>query len=127
MKLRVFAGTLVMLLTPFFASAQIGGVTNETTDVDSFLIKVEGWINTLLPIVVAIALLYFLYGLLKYVMSGGDEAKRAEARNVMLWGIIALFVMVSIWGLVAFLANSLGISQGGSVESGEIPGVGLGS
>lgn len=61
------------------------------------------------PIVVALALLFFFWGLAMYIMNSGDEEKKAEGRNIMLWGIIALFVMVSVWGLVQMLSNTFGV------------------
>ncbi len=120
--LTIAAGMVSLyFMTPFFAFAQ--GVSNQTRNLDDFLLKIAGWINTLLPIVVALALLYFLWGLVKYVVSSGDA--REEAKGIMIWGIIALFVMVSVWGLVAFLGNTLGISSGGNVDRGDIPTVDL--
>lgn len=120
--MKIFYGSLLSFMLPVFVFAS-DIITNETANADDFLTKIEGWINTLMPIIVALALLYFLYGLLKFMTAGGDEGKRKESRDIMLWGIIALFVMVSVWGLVSFLGNTLGISSGGSVNTGDIPGV----
>jgi len=50
-----------------------------------------------------VAVLYFLVGVLKYIQSVGDETKRKEGVSMMTYGIIALFVMVSMWGLVSVL------------------------
>ncbi|HEY9586253.1 MAG TPA: hypothetical protein VJJ27_01245 [Candidatus Paceibacterota bacterium] len=55
----------------------------------------------------AVALLVFLWGVSKTIRAQGDEEKIKEGRRVMFWGIIALFVMVSISGLVAFLQHDL--------------------
>jgi succinate dehydrogenase/fumarate reductase cytochrome b subunit len=107
-KLKIFS-----LTVPLMAFA---------ADVDSFLGKLSSWIGTLLPIVVAIALLYFFFGLIKFITSGGDSEKKEEAKNTMVWGVIALFVMVSVWGLVSFIGTSLDIDQGGT---GDVPGVDL--
>jgi len=123
-KLKIFYGSLLSFMLPVFVFAS-DIVTNDTTDADAFLVKIQDWIGTLMPIIVALALLYFLYGLLKFMTAGGDSEKRKESRDVMLWGIIALFVMVSVWGLVSFLGNTLGISTGGDVDSNVIPGVTL--
>ncbi|HEY9586254.1 MAG TPA: hypothetical protein VJJ27_01250 [Candidatus Paceibacterota bacterium] len=78
-------------------------------------------IATALPILVALALLFFFYGLAKFILAAGNEESKAEGRRIMVWGIVALFVMVSIWGLVAFLGSALGISQGQSLP--DVPGV----
>ena len=76
-----------------------------------------------LVIGVGIALLGFFWGLAMFIFSAGagDEGKRAEARSIMIYGVIALFVMVSVWGLVGFLGNTVGITPGQT--SGTIPSV----
>lgn len=73
-------------------------------------------INPLIVLVSSLALLYFLWGVSKYIIHGGNEEKRAEGYQMMIYGIIALFVMVSVWGLVGVLANTfLGGGVGGGV------------
>ena len=93
------------------------------TDAADIVDTIGGLITSITPIIVALALLYFFWGLAKYVLSAGDEDKKTEGRNVMIWGIIALFVMVSVWGLVQVVASTLGVSTGDS--SGNIPSVEL--
>ncbi|MBX4199132.1 hypothetical protein KW800_02590 [Candidatus Parcubacteria bacterium] len=73
-------------------------------------------ISRAIPLTVALALLAFLFGLMKFVFKAGDESAQEEGKRVMLWGIIALFVMVAVWGLVKFVAESLGIGTGGTVS-----------
>ncbi len=63
-------------------------------------------INPLIALVSALALLYFLYGVSQYILHGGDTEKRNEGYQTMIYGIIALFVMVSVWGLVGVLSNT---------------------
>lgn len=89
-----------------------------STDADSLIQKVAGWIDILTPIVVALALLYFFYGLAMFILKSGDEDKRKEAKSIMIYGIIALFVMVSVWGLVSILGNTIfGTSTTGGTEN----------
>lgn len=64
------------------------------------------YINILVPLVIGIALLLFLFGLIKYVRAGADEKMHAEARNLIIWGIVGLFVMTSVWGLVNIITNT---------------------
>lgn len=68
-------------------------------------------IKLVTPIVVALALVYFFYGLAKYILSAGDEEKKGEGRNIMIWGIIALFVIISVWGLTKVIINTFGINE----------------
>lgn len=51
-------------------------------------------------LIIGLAVLYFLLGVLKYIQSVGDETKRKEGATMMTYGIIGIFVMVSLWGLV---------------------------
>ncbi len=64
-------------------------------------------IDLLIPIVAAIALLYFFWGLAKLILHAGDEKAREEGKHIMVWGIAALFVIVSIWGIVFFIQEAL--------------------
>ena len=99
----------VALLAPALALAA------ET--LDNVVGTVGGIIGALTPIVVALALLFFFWGLAKYILNAGDEAAKAEGRMIMIWGIIALFVMVSVWGLVQVLQQTFlgGTSTGETI------------
>ncbi len=89
--------------------------------------RVGGWVSLALPVVAGLALLAFFWGLAKYIFSSADETKKAEGKNVMIYGIIALFVMVAVWGIVAFISSSLGISTGGAIQIQPIGGSSSGS
>jgi len=62
-----------------------------------------------IPVVIGLALLTFLWGVMKYGTSR-DEASRKESIAIIINGIIVLFVMVSVWGLVAILQATFGTS-----------------
>jgi hypothetical protein len=81
------------------------------------------YINSLIVLVASLALMVFLYGLIKYVIvRGGDDKEREKARSYMIYGIIALFVMVSVWGLVAIFNRTLNFGQGGTLRKIEFKG-----
>ncbi len=67
-------------------------------------------IEILIPIVFALALLFFFWGLAKYLLGGAED--KDQAKNLMIWGIVALFVMAAVWGLVRFLGTAIGITPG---------------
>ena len=56
-------------------------------------------VKALIPLTIAIALLVFFWGIIKYLFTDAKE----KGSKLMIWGIIAIFVMVSVWGLVRFL------------------------
>ncbi|MBI2628060.1 MAG: hypothetical protein HYW71_01325 [Candidatus Niyogibacteria bacterium] len=47
-------------------------------------------------------------GVLQFVTSGGDEEKRKEGRDHIIYGLIGLFIMVAVWGLVNAIAGTFG-------------------
>ena len=57
-------------------------------------------------LLIALAVVFFLYGILKYITAGDDEEKRTKMKNTIIYGIIGLFVMVSFWGIVNILINT---------------------
>lgn len=73
---------------------------------------VIGLINTIIvPVILALAFLAFVFGAVKYYFIGGrEESGRAVARQFMLWGILGLVVLFSVWGLVNILLSTLGIA-----------------
>lgn len=77
-------------------------------------------INAFIPVVIALAFVYFLWAVAQYVLHLGDD--QDKVRDQMLWGVITLFVMVAAWGLVNILADTFGVTQGESFT--EIPTVG---
>lgn len=75
-------------------------------------LNIIGLINgVLVPLVFAISFIVFLYGVAtKYILSNGDEGKVKEGHMLILWGIIGFVVMVSVWGLVNVVANTLSLN-----------------
>lgn len=88
---------------------------------DNTLLTITGWIDKLIPLIISIALILFLIGIVQFVTAGGDEEKRASARGMIIFGIIALFVMVSVWGFVNILSKTF--FNGGAGTAGPVYGV----
>lgn len=72
-----------------------------------------GIINTLLPIVAAMTLIVFFWGLIGVIRNAGDVKEVEKGKKIMIWGIIGLFVMFSIWGILNFfLGDFFGTTVG---------------
>lgn len=68
--------------------------------------------NVAVPIVFALAFIVFIWGIFQYFIQGGhDEEKRDAGKQLMLWGLIGFFVMVSVWGLVHILIGTVGLNS----------------
>jgi len=95
-----------------------------TSGFNDFIDSVKGTVDKLIPFLVGLALLGFFWGLVVFIFQGNtDETKRGEAKMMMIYAIIALFVMTAIWGLVGFLGTAVGIDQGTGVTLPTVPSV----
>ena|SRR3989344_4849371 len=65
--------------------------------------------NQILPLLIGIAVVYFVWQVLRYAVAGSEEDK-SKAKTHMIWGIVGIFVMVSVWGLVGILVSTFGTS-----------------
>lgn len=70
---------------------------------------IEGILRPLVPLLIGAAVVVFIYGVMIFMFSDGGE-KKEEGKEYMFWGIIGIFVMVSIWGLVGIVQNTFGLS-----------------
>lgn len=65
--------------------------------------------NGVVPLIFAIAMVMFIWGVVQYVINSDEEAKKAKGKQFMIWGIIALTVMIGVWGLVGIVGNTFGL------------------
>jgi len=111
MKKYITLGVL-SVLTPTVVLAAV----NTSSGLGRIVVLVKDFISLLVPVVIAAAVLFFLYGLAKYLWSVADE-KKSEGKEIMIWGIVGLFVMVSVWGLVNLLSQTLGLDSSINIEN----------
>lgn len=62
-------------------------------------------------LLVSVALLVFLWGVVVFITNAGDEKARSEGRTKILWGIVGLAVIVSMWGVVNLLRTMVGTTN----------------
>lgn len=68
-------------------------------------------INPIIYLLFAIALVYFLYGMVEFIAGADNEEKRMTGKNHMIWGIIGIGIMLSVWSILQILINTLGIEK----------------
>lgn len=67
------------------------------------------------PVLLAIAFIFFLFGVYRYFILGAtSDTARETGRVFILWSIIGFVVIFSIWGLVAIVGSTFGLIAGGS-------------
>lgn len=112
-KLIKGLGVLSLFASPFMALAVApDGTTVGGPTVFNLLGTISQIMNVVIPILITLAVLYTIWGVIKYATAKESE-DQAEGRRVIISGLIGLFVIVSIWGLVAVINSTFGINQGG--------------
>ena len=101
--IKTFLPTALFIF-PVVAFAQLGGIGNLLGQTDMI-------VRFSVRLLTAVALLAFFWGLVKFIFAQGSETMKTEAKKVMLWGLVALFVMISVWGIVRFMQSALGLTD----------------
>ena len=79
----------------------------------SFLLcKISYLLNSVLPVLVALGVVYFVWGVVQYFIGSSEEAKK-KGRDGIIFGIIGLVVIVSLWGLVYLVIDTFQGPYGG--------------
>jgi uncharacterized membrane protein len=77
-----------------------------------FIAKIQSDIlSPLVYLLISVAVIIFLWGVVGYIKSGDSEEERKKAKDFILYGIIGLFVMISVWGLVNILSGTFPMNK----------------
>ena len=124
-KLIVLSG-FVLGLAPVAALAQVTGGTPTVcnsatiTNLQGVLCKVSELLNAVIPVLIALGVVYFVWGVVSYVISSDEEAKKA-GRDRIIYGIIGLAVIIGMWGLVNILKNTFGLGNVQNITYPTVP------
>jgi hypothetical protein len=110
--------TIIFILTLIPFSAFAAGDNSAIDVCKSIDLKTLGnivnWasctlVKTVVPFLFTLASVAFIWGIIQYFLNPDNEEKRKKGKSYMIWGIVALFVMISMWGLVGILTDTFGI------------------
>ena len=115
-KALAFTSAALATLALPLVSLAATNVSN-LSDAGSFIINTIN--NVLVPVLFALAFIVFLWGAFKtFIIGSNDEGVKEEGKNLMLWGLIGFFVMVSIWGLVNILTGTVSFNNNSGINGG---------
>ena len=125
-RLIVLSG-LVLASTPFLALAQVSTSTSCNgpqiqNTIQAVICKIGEIMNTIIPILIVLGVVYFVWGVVSYMISA-DEEQKEKGRDKIIYGIIGLVVIVGMWGLVRLVTNTFDLknnSQG--IQAPCVPG-----
>lgn len=94
------------IIASVIAASPLVAFAQPLTDINSVAQKATNIGNLVIGLLISFAILYIIYYVVRYLILSSDAEGRKEAGKGILFGIIGLFVILSIWGLVAILRNS---------------------
>ena len=73
-------------------------------------------LNRIIPVLIAAAMVVFFWGLVRYIYKRDSK----EGRQTMIAGLVALFVMVSVWGIIHLAQNTF-IGDNSAINGPQVP------
>jgi Type IV secretion system pilin len=99
--------SLKKLIVAALAFAPGAAFAQQIVDANSLTAKFTNIGNTVVTIVISFAVIWIIINVVRYLVVGaGDPTSRSTAAHAIIWGIVGLFVILSIWGLVKILTNT---------------------
>ena len=91
---------MALLFKPEIAQAAVGKIQL----VENFKSVI---LNPIITFLFGAALIYFLWGLAEVVAGGDEEAKRQTGREHIMWGVVGMFIMVAVYGILTLVSATI--------------------
>ena len=79
-------------------------------NINSLLNKVNEFVlNPLIILLFVVALIVFLWGLVEFISKAGSEEGRETGKRNMVWGVVGMFIMVAVYGIIKLILATFGI------------------
>lgn len=104
-RYKVFSVSVLMAFTPVIVLA--------VTTINSAVTTIGNIFDLVVPILMVVASVVFIWGIISYILAAGSDDRKKEAKNLIIWGLVALFVIVAMWGLVQILGKTFGVESTG--------------
>jgi uncharacterized membrane protein YidH (DUF202 family) len=115
-KIEFFASTKITTLpivsffvTALFASPALAFAAGN--GIPDLISQFNTILNYIVPFLIGLAVFIIIYGIFGYISQAADEEKRKEAKDFIMWGVIGVVVMLSVWGLVSVLVNTFNLDS----------------
>ena len=115
---KLLTASSLLFAAPLLAFAQtVVTAPPATGTLLEIVADLGGIVTALIPILLGLALVVFFWGLIRYMFvdKGGKGAN--QAKSLMLWGLIALFVMVSVMGIIRLAQGTLGVGTDSQIPA----------
>ena len=102
-----------------FAQAVTANTAPASNGLLGLVLLLGTWVSAILPLIISLGVVWFIWNVFRYAIAGNEDDK-AIAKQQMIWGLFGIFVMVSVWGLVAILQATLFGNQVTGYGAGQI-------
>ena len=103
MKKFISITTVLASVSPLIASAAVNTI-------DNIIKQLLGFLSYVVPALITIAVIYFIWGVIAFMTSSDEEAKKM-GRTKIINGLIGLFVIVAFWGIIAVVKTTFNIGN----------------
>ncbi len=83
------------------------------------LCRINGVLGAVLPVLIALGVVYLVWGIVRYMIGDSEEAKK-KGKDGIIYGIIGLTVIVSVWGLVYILVNTFNLNDNNYINKSDL-------
>ncbi|MEZ0208772.1 MAG: pilin [Candidatus Paceibacterota bacterium] len=112
---------LALIALPTLALAQSSVTTSVTSGLNQFGIIINALtsnvVRAISTLFATLAMVAFFYGIVQYIwgIREGDEGRVQKGNVFLRWGLVALFVMFSVWGIVIYVQRIFGIETNNTI------------
>ncbi|MBI3888811.1 hypothetical protein HY311_03400 [Candidatus Nomurabacteria bacterium] len=85
----------------------------------SVLCKINEIFGAVIPVLVALGVVYLVWGIVQYMIGDSEEAKK-KGKDGIIYGIIGLTVIISVWGLVFILVNTFNLDDNNYINNSDL-------
>lgn len=64
-------------------------------------------LNPIIGLLGAVALALFIWGVVDFIRHPDNETERKKGEQHMLWGVVGLFIMVSVFGILNLICSTI--------------------
>lgn len=107
------SGLLGIFIAPYLVFAE---TYSKSIGQNATVSDVVSWAHSLIvtaiiPLLFALATAAFIWGVISYYLNPDNEEKRKKGKEFIVGGLVALFVMLTMWGIVTVLANTFNVNS----------------
>lgn len=113
MKEKLMRGTDIIAFLMAGLIPSVAWAASYFGNIRDLVLSFKNLLDLAFPVVAGLALLGFFWGLVKYIWGGAED--KEKGKNIMIYGVIALFVMFAIWGILRFIGAALLGNEGGGI------------